>query len=98
MDRLANKQIDRQTDRQTGGRTDKQSCPINQIPTSATGATMVTHCFVMQPEWAFVDPICTFVFSVLVLGTTYTVLRDGIHILMEGIVNLESTFSTPLPD
>ena len=30
------------------------------------------------------DPICTFIFSVLVLGTTYTVVRDGLHILMEG--------------
>lgn len=30
------------------------------------------------------DPICTFLFSLLVLGTTLTILRDVILVLMEG--------------
>ena len=30
------------------------------------------------------DPICTFLFSALVLGTTLTILRDVLLVLMEG--------------
>eukprot|EP00879_Flechtneria_rotunda_P017746 GHRR01018604.1.p1 GENE.GHRR01018604.1~~GHRR01018604.1.p1 ORF type:complete len:200 (+),score=53.98 GHRR01018604.1:768-1367(+) len=36
-----------------------------------------------DPRWALADPICTFVFSVVVLLTTKSVLRDIIHVLME---------------
>ncbi|NXM58452.1 ZNT2 protein, partial [Illadopsis cleaveri] len=38
----------------------------------------------IQPEYKFVDPICTFLFSALVLGTTLTILRDVLLVLMEG--------------
>ncbi|NXI25613.1 ZNT2 protein, partial [Sterrhoptilus dennistouni] len=38
----------------------------------------------LQPEYKFVDPICTFLFSALVLGTTLTILRDVLLVLMEG--------------
>ncbi|VDM50672.1 unnamed protein product [Toxocara canis] len=34
-------------------------------------------------EWRLADPICTFVFSILVLVTTATVLRDALLVLME---------------
>ena len=37
-----------------------------------------------QREWFIADPICTFVFAVIVIATTLTVLRDAIHVLMEG--------------
>ncbi|XP_078094119.1 proton-coupled zinc antiporter SLC30A2-like [Mustelus asterias] len=37
-----------------------------------------------KPEYKIVDPICTFLFSVLVLGTTLSILRDVLCILMEG--------------
>ncbi|KAL7980487.1 hypothetical protein Chor_001641 [Crotalus horridus] len=37
-----------------------------------------------KPEYKYVDPICTFVFSILVLGTTLSILRDVIRVLMEG--------------
>lgn len=37
-----------------------------------------------QPEYKIADPICTFLFSVFVLGTTITILRDVFRILMEG--------------
>ena len=36
-----------------------------------------------KPEWAIVDPICTFVFSLLVLGTTVTILRNTLAVIME---------------
>ncbi|KAG5857240.1 hypothetical protein ANANG_G00017290 [Anguilla anguilla] len=38
-----------------------------------------------QPEYKIADPLCTFLFSVFVLGTTVSVLRDVIRILMEGV-------------
>lgn len=38
-----------------------------------------------QPEYKVADPICTFMFSVFVLCTTVTILRDVFRILMEGI-------------
>ena len=31
-----------------------------------------------KPEWNIIDPICTFLFSVLVLGTTLAIMRDAI--------------------
>ena len=37
-----------------------------------------------KPEWSIIDPVCTFVFSVLVLGTTLRILRDTVNVLMEG--------------
>ncbi|XKL68844.1 hypothetical protein PGB90_006613 [Kerria lacca] len=38
-----------------------------------------------KPEWKVVDPICTFLFSILVLFTTFAILRDTMIVLMEGI-------------
>ncbi|KAL2098843.1 hypothetical protein ACEWY4_005323 [Coilia grayii] len=37
------------------------------------------------PEYKIADPICTFLFSVFVLATTITILRDIFSILMEGV-------------
>ena len=37
-----------------------------------------------KPEWALIDPICTFVFAFLVLATTLRILRDTVNVLMEG--------------
>ena len=37
-----------------------------------------------KPEWKIVDPICTFIFSVLVLCTTISILRNTMNVLMEG--------------
>ncbi|XP_060575091.1 proton-coupled zinc antiporter SLC30A2-like isoform X2 [Ruditapes philippinarum] len=37
-----------------------------------------------KPEWKLADPICTFVFSVIVIGTTIAILRDILLVLMEG--------------
>ena len=38
----------------------------------------------LQPEWKIADPICTFLFSVFVLITTFTIVRDIFIVLMEG--------------
>uniref|UniRef100_A0A1I8GRJ5 Zinc transporter 2 n=1 Tax=Macrostomum lignano TaxID=282301 RepID=A0A1I8GRJ5_9PLAT len=37
------------------------------------------------PDYKLADPICTFIFSVLVLFTTITILKDAMNILMEGV-------------
>ncbi|NXK54059.1 ZNT8 protein, partial [Chauna torquata] len=37
-----------------------------------------------KPEYKIADPICTFVFSIFVLATIITILRDILIVLMEG--------------
>uniref|UniRef100_A0A8C5GA27 Proton-coupled zinc antiporter SLC30A8 n=1 Tax=Gouania willdenowi TaxID=441366 RepID=A0A8C5GA27_GOUWI len=37
-----------------------------------------------KPEYKIADPICTFLFSLLVLCTTFTIMRDILVVLMEG--------------
>ena len=39
--------------------------------------------FKPEPEWQKADPICTFVFSVLVLMTTVPIFCDCVRIIME---------------
>ncbi|KRG02525.1 flocculation protein FLO11 [Drosophila mojavensis] len=36
-----------------------------------------------KPTWAFVDSICTFIFSVIVLLVTFRILKDVLMVLME---------------
>ncbi|PAA47290.1 hypothetical protein BOX15_Mlig007962g2 [Macrostomum lignano] len=38
----------------------------------------------VNPSYKLADPICTFIFSILVLFTTVTVLKDAMYVLMEG--------------
>lgn len=40
--------------------------------------------FFFQPKYKLADPICTFIFSIIVLFTTVTVLKDIIVVFMEG--------------
>ncbi len=37
-----------------------------------------------KPEWQFIDPICTFVFSIIVLFTTFNIIKDTLNVIMEG--------------
>lgn len=39
---------------------------------------------ILQPELKLADPICTYVFSVLVLVTTVRIIRDTVVIVLEG--------------
>ncbi|XP_008063377.1 zinc transporter 2 isoform X2 [Carlito syrichta] len=48
------------------------------------GVLVAAYIVYFKPEYKYVDPICTFLFSILVLGTTLTILRDVILVLMEG--------------
>ncbi|KAA8497268.1 putative zinc transporter protein [Porphyridium purpureum] len=38
----------------------------------------------VKPEWSIADPLCTVLFSVIVLGTTWGLVRDTLNVLMEG--------------
>ena len=38
----------------------------------------------LQPDWKLADPICTFLFCILVLFSTINVLKDALRVLMEG--------------
>jgi len=41
----------------------------------------------IRPEWQIADPICTFVFSILVLYTTVQILHQSISVIMEKVPN-----------
>lgn len=44
-------------------------------------ASIIIH---FRPEWKLADPICTLLFATLVFATTYSIMKDSLHILMEG--------------
>uniref|UniRef100_A0A672TCI4 Solute carrier family 30 member 2 n=1 Tax=Sinocyclocheilus grahami TaxID=75366 RepID=A0A672TCI4_SINGR len=47
------------------------------------GVLLAASIIYSRPEWKTADPICTFLFSLFVLGTTFTILKDIFKILME---------------
>ncbi|XP_067428693.1 zinc transporter 2 isoform X2 [Thunnus thynnus] len=50
----------------------------------SVGVMVAATIIYFRPEYKVADPICTFLFSVFVLCTTITILRDVFRILMEG--------------
>lgn len=50
----------------------------------SVGVLIAAFIIYFKPEWKIADPICTFVFSLLVLVTTFTIMRDILLVLMEG--------------
>ncbi|XP_059810704.1 proton-coupled zinc antiporter SLC30A2-like isoform X2 [Hypanus sabinus] len=48
------------------------------------GVLIAAYIIYFEPEYKAIDPICTFLFSLLVLGTTFSILRDVLRVLMEG--------------
>ncbi|VDP27909.1 unnamed protein product [Soboliphyme baturini] len=47
------------------------------------GVFIAALIIMFQPSFKLADPLCTFLFSALVLVTTFTVLRDAVIVLME---------------
>lgn len=41
--------------------------------------------FICQPEAKIADPICTFVFSIIVIFTTVRLMKDSIMIILEAV-------------
>ncbi|TPX67279.1 hypothetical protein CcCBS67573_g07567 [Chytriomyces confervae] len=59
---------------------------------SSIGVLIASGILLVKPEWTWVDPVCTFLFSVLVFGSTTSLMRRCATILMEGApesVNLD---------
>lgn len=50
----------------------------------SVGVLIAAYIIKFKPEWKLADPICTFVFSLVVLITTLNILKETIHVLMEG--------------
>ncbi|XP_061560259.1 zinc transporter 2 [Phycodurus eques] len=50
----------------------------------SVGVMVAAIVIYFRPEYKVADPICTFLFSIFVLCTTVTILRDVFRILMEG--------------
>eukprot|EP00358_Blepharisma_japonicum_P003615 CAMPEP_0202953176 /NCGR_PEP_ID=MMETSP1395-20130829/43912_1 /ASSEMBLY_ACC=CAM_ASM_000871 /TAXON_ID=5961 /ORGANISM="Blepharisma japonicum, Strain Stock R1072" /LENGTH=269 /DNA_ID=CAMNT_0049665841 /DNA_START=80 /DNA_END=885 /DNA_ORIENTATION=- len=50
----------------------------------SVGVTIAAICIVINPDWSIADPICTFIFSVIVAGTTLPIMKECIKVLMEG--------------
>lgn len=43
-----------------------------------------------NPDWKIADPICTFLFSIIVVFTTVRLMKESMHVLMEGVpANIE---------
>ena len=49
----------------------------------SVGVIIASLVIFFKPEWKIVDPICTFIFSIIVLYTTLRILKDSIFVLME---------------
>ncbi|KAI9275575.1 cation efflux family-domain-containing protein [Phascolomyces articulosus] len=51
---------------------------------ASIGVLVSSIILLFKPDLTIVDPICTFIFSLLVLYTTYHLVRDSLGVLMEG--------------
>lgn len=49
------------------------------------GVLLASLVIYFKPSYVIVDPICTFLFSAIVLVTTLNIIRDVVNVLMEGI-------------
>lgn len=50
----------------------------------SVGVIIAAVIIVIKPEWNIADPICTYLFSIIICFTTTPVFRDCILVLMEG--------------
>ena len=48
------------------------------------GVLIAATVIFFYPNLQWIDPVCTFLFSILVLFTTYHILKDVTNVLMEG--------------
>ncbi|KAI7895376.1 cation efflux protein [Mucor mucedo] len=51
---------------------------------ASVGVLISSIVLIFKPDYTLVDPLCTFVFSIIVLYTTYHLVKDSIAVLMEG--------------
>jgi zinc transporter 2 len=48
------------------------------------GVVIAAIIIYFKPEWHLADPLCTFFFSIIICFTSFPVIADCIHVLMEG--------------
>lgn len=51
---------------------------------TSIGVIIAALIIYIKPTWKIADPICTFIFAVLVLFTTLPVMSDCMKVLLEG--------------
>lgn len=51
----------------------------------SVGVLIAAYIVRFKPEFKLADPICTYIFSVLVLFTTFRIIRDTVAIVLEGV-------------
>ncbi|XP_018539071.1 zinc transporter 4 [Lates calcarifer] len=51
----------------------------------SVGVLIAAYVVRFKPELKLADPICTYIFSILVIFTTFRIIRDTILILLEGV-------------
>jgi len=56
------------------------------------GVVIAAIIIYIHPNWKIADPICTFIFTILVLFTTIPIFRDCVSVLME---STPSTIDVP---
>jgi cation diffusion facilitator family transporter len=52
---------------------------------ASIGVLISSIILIFRPDLTIVDPLCTFLFSILVLYTTYHLVKDSLAVLMEGV-------------
>ncbi|KAI9478662.1 MAG: cation efflux protein [Benjaminiella poitrasii] len=52
---------------------------------ASIGVLISSIILIFKPKFTIVDPLCTFLFSILVLYTTYHLVQDSLAVLMEGV-------------
>lgn len=48
------------------------------------GVCVAASIIYFQPTWVIADPVCTFVFSVIVCFTVTPIVKSCVNVLMEG--------------
>lgn len=47
------------------------------------GVILASILILINPEWSLADPLCTFVFSIIVIFTTFPIIKECFWVLME---------------
>ncbi|XP_019953550.2 proton-coupled zinc antiporter SLC30A2-like isoform X1 [Paralichthys olivaceus] len=78
--------LQRNGERQSHGNASVRAAFIHVVGDllQSVGVLLAATIIHFWPEYKVADPICTFLFSVLVVGTTVPVTKDVLRILMEG--------------
>jgi zinc transporter 2 len=50
----------------------------------SVGVTLAAFCIYFNPNLWYFDPLCTYLFSIIVMGTTMPIIKNCIQIMMEG--------------